>query len=101
MTWALLGGGVISCSGADQPLAPERLEEVRGLVVKVEARSLLELESLTIEGVEGTRWTFITRGRIPAEFTPSHVRDHMLQGLTVTVTFYRESGTLVLHNLAD
>ena len=92
---------MISCSEPNQTLAPERLEDVRGLVVQVEARSLLELEFLTVEDANGTRWTFVARGQIPSDLTPSHLRDHMLQGLPVTVTFYRENGTLVLRDLAD
>ena len=89
------GGGANGGSGA------EGAETVRGLVREVNARSLLELETLTVQDDDGTEWRLEARGKRFAEFTPSHTREHMVLGLPVTVTFHRENGALVLDEMAD
>ena len=93
------------CSGdsADQSdgESGEGVETVRGLVLEVDARSLLEVESLRVEDKSGVIWLFEGRGRASAEFTPSHIREHMVNGLPVTVTFRREGGVLTIIELGD
>ena len=76
-------------------------EMVHGLVRAVQTRSLLELESLTVEDDDGTEWRFEARGRRFADFTPSHLREHMVLGVPVTATFHRENGVLVLDDITD
>ena len=75
-------------------------EQVRGHVVDVVVRNFTEVESLRIRDEAGKIWDF--RG---AEgfigFTPSHVKEHQLQGLSVLVSYVREGDTLVAVRLAD
>ena len=72
---------------------------VRGEIMDVKARDLLRIESLTVRGPDGRTWVFESRG--PLEFTPSHVREHMVLGHQVEVTFHEEDGVLVADRLAD
>ena len=99
---AVLAPGVLACgsssSGDSEAGEPET---VRGLIQEVKAKSLLELESLTIEDDSGVRWTFEARGKGFEGFTPSHLREHMVLALFVAATFHREDGVLVLDSLAD
>ena len=83
----------------------ERSEEAHpsftGTVTNVESRSLLEFESITIASESGVVLDFHAGGRRFEEFTPAHVREHMVLGDPVEVT-YRESGdTLLIVSLRD
>lgn len=71
-----------ACSSAGE-------QSVRGHVLDVQARSLTEVESLTLVDDQGKEWQFQAQGNVG--FTPSHIREHMLLGQPVTV-FYREEG---------
>ena len=90
------------CGGGDGggPKASEAVFE--GLITSVEARTLLDLESIEVTDDDGMTLEFHAAGRRFVEFTPSHVREHMLQGLGVIVT-YRESDDGALHivNIKD
>ena len=102
MVLVLLISAALNCGdGSSRGDPTEDYESVRGLVLDLGAKSLLELESLTIEDESGTRWTFAARGKRLAEFTPSHVREHMVQGLQVTVIFHRQDGELIIDNITD
>ena len=75
---------------------------VRGHVVDVQSKSLLELTSVEIVDGDGKRWTFEARGfSDPADFTPSHLREHMVLGEPVTVRYHDEDGVLVIDDIAD
>ncbi len=70
-----------------------------GLVTQVQARSLTEIATFTVGDEAGRSWTFETDG--PIEFTPSHLREHMLTGQPVTV-YYRDQGErLLAERVAD
>ena len=89
------------CGGdRDGTTAPESVFE--GLITGVEVRTLLDIESIEVTDDDGKSLEFHAAGRRFVEFTPSHVREHMLQGLGVTVT-YRESddGVLQLVSIKD
>ena len=93
---------MLGCGGERDPEgAPERTEAVRGLIHQVEPKSLLETGKLTIVDEAGDVWVFQSGGSAPAGFGPSHLRDHMLSGLQVTVTFHREGDNLVIDGIAD
>ena len=78
----------------------ESREQVRGHVVDVVISSITEVESLQIRDEAGKIWDFKgAQGFIG--FTPSHVREHQVQGLTVLVTYVREGDMLVAVHLAD
>lgn len=80
--------------GADQ-------ESVRGLIRGLEAQSLLALKSLDLTDESGITWHFEANGKKFASFTPSHLSEHMLRGLRVTVVYHREGETLVLEDITD
>ena len=88
------GGG-----GAESPSADERT--VRGRLTDVKAASLLEVESITVEPETGESFLLEADNRIFSGFTPSHLREHMLQGNLVTVTFHQEGERLVLNDVLD
>ncbi len=90
---AALALTLAGCSG--QPR-----EQVRGHVVDVVVRNFTEVESLRIRDDAGKIWDFKgAEGFIG--FTPSHVKEHQLQGLSVLVSYVREGDTLVAVHLAD
>ena len=106
ITWgSLLVGlmaGVLACGdAATGDSVTKATETVRGLVQEMKTRSLLELESLTLIDENGARLTFEARSGQVEGFTPSHIRDHMVQGQPVTVTFHRENGVLVINDITD
>jgi hypothetical protein len=92
--------GALSCGGTGQTDAsPSGSGEVRGAIVGFESRSLLEFDSVDVRDGSGVVWRFDAgsyRG-----FTPSHLRDHMVQGLPVTVRYHAEDGVLVIDDLFD
>ena len=73
-----------------------------GLITGVEARTILDLESIEVTDDGGKSLKFHAGGRRFTEFSPSHAREHMLQGQGVTVT-YRESddGTRYIVGIRD
>ena len=92
--------GLTAC-GADSGRASQisAAETIRGFIVEVEAKSIVELGSLDVEDPEGVTWHFV--GRDFKGVSPSHLREHMVQGLPVSVTFHRENGTLVIEEVTD
>ena len=83
-----------SCGGSGA------LKEVRGLLTDVQARSITEVDILTVEEQgTGKLWTFQAEGDIG--FTPSHLRAHMLQGEAVTVHYKERTGRLVAVKVED
>ena len=63
----------------------ERDGEVVGLVVGVTARSITEVESLTVVSGDGREWEFVG-GEFPG-FTPSHLEEHQALGEPVRVSY--------------
>lgn len=72
---------------------------VRGLVLDVQARTLAEVESLTILDGAGRVWRFQAESNLG--FTPSHIREHMLQGQEMTVHYKAEGDKLVVLRVTD
>ena len=69
-------------------------------MVDVVVRNFTEVESLRIRDDTGKIWDFAgAEGFIG--FTPSHVKEHQIQGLSVLVSYVREGDTLVAVHLAD
>ena len=62
--------------------------EVVGHVVEVIAKSLVEVETLTIVTSDGTEWEFA--GGEFSGFTPSHLEEHQALGEPVKVVYVRE-----------
>ena len=75
---------------------------IRGHLVDVQSESLLELTSAEIMDGDGKRWKFEARGfSEPGDFTPSHLREHMVLGEPVTVKYHDEDGVLVIDDITD
>ena len=87
--------GVVGCGGE-----PE-VQTARGYVIGVESRTLLELDFVRVRTEAGETLELNARGRLFPGFSPSHLREHMTQGLPVTVTYHRENGDLVLDDVRD
>ena len=88
---------VVALGGCDR--APEDAGggqfSFTGTVSSFEAKSLLELESIAVASESGSVLTFHADGRRFEEFTPAHVREHMVLGDPVEV-IYRQSGEKLL-----
>ncbi|MCL0029206.1 hypothetical protein M1N23_03590 [Dehalococcoidia bacterium] len=95
----VLMGACVEESGSTDQTDGQQI--VRGRIVNVDARSLLEIESLTIQDKSGSLYTVEARGVLFGEFTPSHLREHMVSGTAVEVTYYDEGGRLVLGAISD
>ena len=74
---------------------------VRGLIVEVVADSLLIVETVTVEDEDQVRWTVHGAGKRFEGFPPSHLREHMVQGLQVTVWFEERDGRLFMKDVSD
>ena len=73
---------------------------VVGHVTEVTARSLVEVESLTIVTGDGKEWVF-SGGEFPG-FTPSHLEEHQALGEPVRVFYVREEdGSLRIVRIED
>ena len=77
------------------------LETVRGMVVEVDAESLISLKALEILDGSGVVWRFEGRGKVVPGFTPSHLNEHKLLGESVEVSYYRDGEALVLQDITD
>jgi hypothetical protein len=73
--------GLASCSGSALP-------GETGVITAVEAEGLVEWQSLTLLTVDGRELTFLRGDEIDLRrWRVSHLRQHMLLGQTVTVTY--------------
>ncbi len=72
---------------------------VRGHILDVQASSLTDVASLTLLDAEGKVWRFEAQGNLG--FTPSHIREHMMQGEEMTVTYREKGDDLVALRVAD
>ena len=74
-------------------------ETVHGVVTGVENRSISQVDFFSLLDAEGETWSFIAEW--PLEFTPSHLREHMLTGEEVRVRFRRVGEVLIAVSVAD
>ena len=99
---ALLMALAVGCADdADSTGATGGGQTLRGRIVDVDARSLVEIESLTIRDESGAAYTLEARGMPLGEFTPSHLREHMVSGAPVEVSYHDDGGRLVLDAISD
>jgi len=91
----------LGCGGGDTELPPANERTLRGHLTDVKAASLLEIESITIETETGESFVVEGDSRIFGGFTPSHLRQHMLDGTMVTVKYHEDGGRLVLNDVVD
>ena len=90
-------GAATGCARqSDATPATDGGQAVHGRIVDLNMRPLLEIESLTIRGESGETYTVDAGGVALGRFTPSHLREHMVSGRAVVVTYHDEGGRLVL-----
>ena len=97
---ALLATAALACDGGAADDAPAT-QSVRGQVLQVDARSLIELEALELLDGNGVAWRFEGRGIAIPGFAPSHLNEHKLLGQPIEVFYRREGDALVLRNITD
>ena len=72
-------------------------QAVPGRIVDLNARSLLEIESLTIRSETGGDYTVEATGVVLGQFTP----EHMVFGRVVVVAYHDDDCRLVLDSISD
>lgn len=73
---------------------------VVGHVIEVTAKSLVEVETLTVVDDDGNTWVF-NGGEFPG-FTPSHLEEHQALGEPVRVFYVtEEDGSLRIVRIED
>ena len=88
---------LLASTGCETPGSDEA--SITGIVIDVSAKSLLEIDVLTIEDDEGKEWSFNGRGY--RGVTPSHLRQHMVQVFRVAVTYRDEGEELIIREIRD
>ena len=96
----LLVIGNLSCGGDRVCISDVSLVEVSGLIIDFEARSLTDIDHLTIGTAVGQIYE-LNVGRNLGEFTPSHIRQHMVHGELVEISYFRRDGEYWLRNIRD
>ncbi len=92
---ALLALSGLGCQGQAQT-GPQ---QVRGLVVNVQARSIAETEAITLRTEDGRE--LILRVDRAVEMTPGHLREHMALGQPVLVTYQQTPDGLLATRIDD
>jgi hypothetical protein len=100
LMWVLLLIGNLSCGGERMDIIDVSLVEVSGLVTEFKARSLTEIDSLSLETMEGQIYNFKV-GKNLGKFTPSHIRQHMVHGDLVEISYFRRDGENWLRSVQD
>ena len=100
LMWILLVIGNLSCNGERMDINDASLVEVSGLVIEFKARSLTEIYYLTLETSEGQIYN-LNVGKNLGKFTPSHIRQHMVHGELVEISYFRRDGENWLGSIQD
>ncbi len=74
-------------------------ERVRGLVIAVEAHSLARADRLTLRTEDGRELVFLVDASV--DWTPGHLREHMVLGAPVIVEYVSRPEGLVAVRLDD
>ncbi len=85
--------------GREQGEETPPTDSVTGAVIEVVVTSIVETATLRVRDESGRVWIFDAhdyRG-----MTPSHLREHMLQGLGVVVRFRRDDEALRVLEITD
>ena len=72
-----------------------------GLILEFKQGSLLEFESIRVINDTGTVMEFHSGGRRFSHFTPSHIREHMLLGQGVVVSYREDAGAFHIVDITD
>ena len=97
---ALVLALIIACGGNSPDTSEQEGAQVRGRVLEVVGRNIVELESLRIRDETGKVWAF---GAAPGfiGFSPSHLREHQLAGESVLVTYVTQGSGLIAVDITD
>ena len=96
----LLATWTVACgSDATPGTPPEEQARVTGIVLDVAAGSLTQIDTLSVQDDTGAKWDFKAGGY--RGWLPSHVRDHMVQGAPIIVTYHEEAGVLLVDEIED
>lgn len=100
LMWILLVIGNLSCNGEHMDISDESLVEVSGSVIEFKARSLTEIDYLTLGTAEGQIYN-LKVGKNLGKFTPSHIRQHMVHGELVEISYFRRDGENWVRSIQD
>ena len=100
LTLALILALNIACGGDSPGLGNPERGQVRGMVLEVVGRSIVEWETLWIRDETGRGWTFrADQGFIG--FNLSHLRGHQVAGKSVLVTYVTRGDELLAVDITD
>jgi hypothetical protein len=89
----------LACGGSQASVSQPDTKQARGHVIDVIPRNITEVETLRIRDDSGRELTFTSEGF--AGFTPSHLREHQLFGLSVLVFYVEKGDRLVAVDIKD
>ena len=72
-----------------------------GLILELVPMTLLEFESIKVVDEAGTVMEFHSGGRRFSHFTPSHIREHMVLGHGVVVSYREDGGVFHIVEITD
>ena len=91
---------ITACGGNPPDTGEPNEGQIRGIVVQVAGRNIIELKSLRIRDETGNVWDFrAAEGFIG--ISPSHLREHQLTGEPVLVTYVIGEGELIAVEITD
>ena len=74
---------------------------ISGLIQDIESDSLKYYDFIVVTDDQNNRWVFKQGNSSTIGFSPSHLREHMLFGLPVTVEFYKSDKGYIVSDLYD
>jgi hypothetical protein len=89
----------LACGGSEASVSRTETKQVRGHIIEVIPRNITEVETLRIRDDSGRELTFASEGF--AGFTPSHLKEHQLFGLSVLVFYMEKGDRLVAVDITD
>ena len=73
----------------------------RGLIQEVKSDSLKNYDFFILKDIDNNEYVFQQGNSNIIGFSPSHLREHMLLGLPVSVEYYIYDGSYIVINLYD
>jgi hypothetical protein len=89
----------LACGGSETSVSQPDTKQVRGHIIEVIPRNITEVETLRIRDDSGREMTFTSEGFVG--FTPSHLKEHQLFGLSVLVLYVERGDRLVAVDITD
>ena len=89
----------LACGGSEASVSRTETKQVRGHIIEVIPRNITEVETLRIRDDSGREMTFTSEGFVG--FTPSHLKEHQLFGLSVLVFYVERGDRLVAVDITD